>query len=313
MIQHSKLLGLVAAPFTPMNVNGSINLDAIEGYADWLHRQGVVGAFICGTTGEGMSLTIDERKQIAERWVAAAPRELRVIVHVGHTALADCQTLASHAAAIGGHSISGMAPFFFRPHGINGLVTWCEKVASAAPNLPFYYYHIPSMTGVSISVAEFLQAAAPRVANLAGVKFTFEDLDDYRSCLEFAGGRFDILFGRDELLLSSLEVGARGAVGSTYNFAAPLYLSIIDAFRRGDLATASGQQELAVKMIDILVHGGVHPVATFKWFMSRVGINCGPARLPLVTPTDQQIAEMETQLDALGVVDLLKNFMTEIR
>ncbi len=98
---NKKTKGLIAAPFTPLRANGAVNLDAVAPYARWLHRHGVVGAFICGTTGEGMSLTMDERRQVAERWVATAPAGLRVIVHVGHNALADCQALAAHAQDIG--------------------------------------------------------------------------------------------------------------------------------------------------------------------------------------------------------------------
>ena len=93
-----KTEGLIAAPFTPMNLDRSVNLEAIQGYANWLIAKGVVNAFICGTTGEGMSLTIEERKKIAERWMEVAPEGLRIIVHVGHTTLADCITLARHVA-----------------------------------------------------------------------------------------------------------------------------------------------------------------------------------------------------------------------
>ena len=79
--------GLVAAPFTPFNPDGSLHLEAIAPYARHLREVGVVGAFICGTTGEGASLTTAERRLVAERWVAVAPAGLRVLVHVGHTSL----------------------------------------------------------------------------------------------------------------------------------------------------------------------------------------------------------------------------------
>src|SRR3954469_8189210 len=120
-----------------------------------------------------------------------------------------------------------MAPFFFRPGTVQELVDFMAQVAAAAPALPFYYYHIPSMTGVHIPAAEFLRAAADRIPNLAGVKFTFENLMDYAECVRFSGGRFDVLFGRDEMLLAGLSLGAHGAIGSTYNFAAPVYHRII--------------------------------------------------------------------------------------
>lgn len=300
---NKKTKGLIAAPFTPLRANGAVNLDAVAPYARWLHRHGVVGAFICGTTGEGMSLTMDERRQVAERWVATAPAGLRVIVHVGHNALADCQALAAHAQDIGADSIACMSPFFFKPAGVAGVVDWCAAVAAAAPRLPFYFYHMPSMTGVPVKVSEFLRLASQRIPNLAGIKFTFEDLEDFGRCLELENGRFDMLFGRDELLLSALQLGALGAVGSTYNYAAPLYHALIDAHEQGDGAKAADLQALAVRMINVFLECGAHPIAAFKWFMSQVAVECGPVRLPLVNPTAQEIALLETKLETSGVFE----------
>jgi N-acetylneuraminate lyase len=309
-MSNEKTEGLIAAPFTPMRPDRTLNLAAIAEYARWLHQQHVVGAFICGTTGEGMSLTIDERRQLAERWVADAPAGLRVIVHVGHNSLDDCRTLAAHAESLGADSIACMAPFFFKPAGVDGLVEWCAQVATAAPRLPFYYYHMPSMTGVLVNVSEFLRLASKRIANLAGVKFTFEDLEDYRRCLQLEDGRFDVLFGRDELLLSALALGARGAVGSTYNYAAPVYHAIIAAHEQGDAEKAGGLQALVVRMINSFLECGAHPIAAFKWFMSQVALECGPVRLPLSEPTPEQLATLETKLNASGIHAWLKRKCT---
>lgn len=300
---NRKTDGLIAAPFTPLQADGMLNLNAVGDYARWLHRNGAVGAFICGTTGEGMSLTMDERRHLAERWVAVSPAGLRVIVHVGHNSLSDCCTLAAHAESIGADSIGCMSPFFFKPAGVAGLVDWCERVAAAAPRLPFYYYHMPSMTGVSVKVSDFLGLAGMRIPNLAGIKFTFEDLEDYKRCLQLENGRFDVLFGRDELLLSGLALGARGAVGSTYNFAAPLYQALIAAHDRGDQQEAAELQALAVRMINAFIQCGDHPVAAFKWFMGKVGVDCGPTRLPLCDPTAEQIAALEAKLEASGLFE----------
>lgn len=295
-----KTQGLIAAPFTPLHADGSLRLDAVDGYARHLQGIGVIGAFICGTTGEGTSLTVEERRRVAERWVAVAPAGLRVIVHVGHTSLEEARALAAHAQAIGADSIAALAPYFFRPDGVAGLVDWCAAIAAAAPALPFYYYHMPSMTGFHVAVADFLAAAAPRIPNLAGVKFTFEDLEDFGRCLRFADGRYDLLFGRDELLHSALKLGARGAVGSTYNFAAPLYRRLIAAHDVGDEAAAAALQRTAVEMIQACIHAGGHPIAAFKSLMAGLGVDCGPTRLPLTNPTAEQRAALRRQLEPLA-------------
>jgi len=294
------LTGLVSAPFTPMRSDGSLNLDAVAPYADLLARNGVSGAFICGTTGESLSLTLDERMALAGAWTAAAPPQLKVIVHVGGTCLADCQALARHAQDAGAPAIAAMAPCFFKPPDVEALVDWCQAVASAGPSVPFYFYHLPSMTGVSFAMADFLALAQRRIASLAGIKFTYEDLDDFQRCLAFDGGRFNILFGRDEILVQALRLGARGAVGSTYNFAPGLYKRIIAAHEAGDAATADALQKQASDMIDTCIRASRSGTPAFKALMAMVGVDCGPVRAPLRPLGEDQAGRLREQLQAMG-------------
>lgn len=300
---QNRFRGLVAAPFTPFKSDRSINLDAIPTYARFLRENGVSAAFVCGTTGEGLSMTLDERLAVAEKWTQSTDSRLPVIVHVGHTCLEDARKLTAHAAKIGATAVSALAPMFFKPRNTDELVDWCEAVASAAPTLPFYYYNIPSMTGVTLPVAEFLAKAADRIPTLVGVKYTYEDFPDYGACVQAASGRFDILFGRDELLLEGWKAGARGAVGSTYNYAAPLYLRLLEAHRNGDEPTARKLQDTAIKMIAICNGVGVTHLAASKALMPMLGVDCGPTRLPLAQPTAAQIADMRAKLNAIGFFD----------
>ncbi|HYG74011.1 MAG TPA: dihydrodipicolinate synthase family protein [Planctomycetota bacterium] len=293
-----KLNGLVAAPFTPLQRDGSLNLGQIEQYSAMLVANGVSGAFICGTTGEGASLTTAERMQVAERWVSAAPRELKVIVHVGHASLADCRTLAQHAEKNRAHAVGCLAPYFFKPASIDDLVSFCAEVAAAAPAVPFYYYHMPSITGVSFSMADFLAAAENRIPTLAGIKFTYENLMDYERCVSFSGGRYDILFGRDEMLLAGLATGCRGAIGSSYNYAAPLYQRLMAAFSAGDLDAARREQGRANEMIAVMIrHGGLQAA---KAIMGLIGLDCGPVRLPLRSLNAEQISALRADLEKCG-------------
>ena len=237
-MNHTHLTGLIAAPFTAFLADGSLNLNMIEKQVESLVTNRVAGAFICGTTGEGLSLTTSERQQIAERWQVTAGKNLRLIVHVGHAGLEDCKILAAHAQKIKAPAIGCFAPIFFKPGNVEALVKYCAEVASAAPETPFYYYHMPGMTGVNIPVLDFLKTAKDRIPTLVGVKFTYENLMDYQQCLDFENGRFDMVFGRDEVLLAALATGARAAIGSTYNFAAPIYHRLIAAFAKNDLVAA---------------------------------------------------------------------------
>ena len=251
-----KTQGLVAAPPTAFTDHDTVDLAAVAPMAAHLQRQGVAGVFVNGTTGEGASLTTEEREQLAEAWRQALPTGIRLFVHVGHNCLADARCLAAHAERVGADAVAAIAPSFFRTAGVPGLVDWCAEVAGAAPRLPFYYYHMPSMSGVNERMTQFLQAAGPRIPNLAGVKFTYEDLADYQSALRLEGGRYDVLWGRDQMLLGALAVGAQGTVGSTYNVAGPLYLRMMAAFACSDLNTARDLQAEAIAMINSLAGSG---------------------------------------------------------
>lgn len=293
-----KLNGLVAAPFTPMHDDRSVNFEMIPQQARSLAANGVSGAFICGTTGEGFSLSTEERMRVAESWVKSVPNGTHVIVHVGHNSMQDSQALAAHAQKIGASAFATIGPNFFRPANIDQLVGYCEQIASAAPKLPFYFYHMPAMTGINLSMIEFLKAASRRIPNLTGIKFTHENLMDYAECVAFEDGKFDVLFGRDEILLSALALGATGAVGSTYNYMATVYKSVIEAFNRGDIAAARKLQLHAIAIIEVMIrHGGL---SAGKAMMKIAGIDCGPCRLPLRTLTASEVNALEADLENAG-------------
>ncbi len=284
--------GLIAAPPTAFRANGGIDLGVVAPLAAHLQRQGVVGVFVNGTTGEGMSLSVEEREQLAVEWRRVLPTSLKLFVHVGHNAPADCQRLARHAQNIGADAIAAIAPGFFRPTGVAGLVEWCVPVAASAPELPFYFYHMPSMSGVNVSIAEFLPRAAERIPNLTGVKFTFEAMADYMEALPLDGGRFDMLWGRDEMLLGALAMGAEGAVGSTYNVIAPVYLALIEAFRRGDMHAARNLQAQAIAVINSLVATG-NFFAALKAVLRAQGVPITPAvRLPLAPVAEEKLTSL---------------------
>lgn len=296
------LSGLIAAPHTPMDAQGTIQFSVIEKQAEWLVRSGVSGAFICGTTGEGLSLTVEERKRVAERWVQAAGSSLKVIVHVGHDCVADAVELAGHAAVNGAFATSAMAPPFFKPSSISQLMSYLKPIAAASRNLPFFYYHIPSMTGVGLSMVDFLKAGA-ELPNLAGIKYTHNNMMEYQQCVALSGDRYEISFGQDENLLAALALGAKSAVGSTYNYAAPLYLRMTKAFRENNLAEAQACSRKVVAMIELLMKFGV--LAAGKALMSRVGVECGSPRVPVPSLSAAQLKGLFEAIDKLEVLEVV--------
>jgi N-acetylneuraminate lyase len=293
-----RLTGLVAATFTPLRTDGSLNLDLVPAIVDQLERDGVAGLYVLGSTGEGASLTGQERMAMAEAYVEAARGRLPTVIQVGHNSVAEARAFAEHAQRIGADAISAMPPSYFKPGSVAALVASLAEIGQGAPELPFYYYHIPDLTGVNPDMAEFLDAAAERLPTLAGIKFSDCRLHELLLCQRFRSGALDIVFGVDEMLLSAVALGVRGAVGSTYGFAAPLYLRIIDAFERGDLESARTNQALAAEMVRVILgHCGR---SGLKAVMSLIGLDCGPYRLPQTTAAPDDVTRMARALESIG-------------
>ncbi|MCM5528295.1 dihydrodipicolinate synthase family protein [Parasegetibacter sp. NRK P23] len=299
-MNRKHLEGLIAAPFTPMHDDGSLKLSLIPIYYEMLKANGVKGAFICGSTGEGVSLSLKEKKLVVEAWAIHTKNDpdFTAMPLLGGTCLADCIELALHAREAGMDAVSFTAPFYFKPASVQLLAACCREVANAVPDLPFYYYHIPVLTGVNFPMIDLLKAVDENLPNFAGIKYTHEDFMDFLSCMNFANGKYDMLWGRDENMLSALALGTKAAVGSTFNYAAPLYYQLMDAFRNGDLKTANRLQQTSIDMITLLgKYGGI---ATGKAYMKLLGIDCGSFRLPVRNMSAEAYTAFKTEVEQLG-------------
>lgn len=282
------LSGLIAAPFTPMHPNGSINYDIIPDYYQLLKENKNTGAFICGSTGEGVSLTFNEKKALVHAWANCVKndKDFKLITLVGGNCIEECIELAQQASNAGVYAVAFTSPSYFKPASVDMLAAMCAKIAAAVPELPFYYYHIPVLTGAHFPMIELLKAIDGSIENFAGIKYTHEDFMDFLSCLHFKEGKYDMLWGRDENLLSALILGTKGGVGSTYNYAAPLYLQLIDAYNVGDFEKARNLQQQSIDMITLLgKYGGI---ATGKAYMKLIGLDCGEFRMPVKNMNAEQ-------------------------
>ncbi len=283
-----RIWGLVAAAHTPMKSDGEVDLSCIEKQFEYLLSKQINYAFVCGTTGECMSLTMDERMQIAKRWLEVSRgSDFRIIVHVGCNCLNDAKLLASHAENHRAFAIAAVAPNYFKPSTVGALVNSLEVIASGAPTTPFYYYDIPSMTGISVSTAELLRSVSDRgrLKSLAGVKYTNPDLVGLSECLNLSNGKFNVLFGIDEMLLCAVSLGVQGAVGSGYNFAAPMYHQLLRHIQNNEVVLAQNLQQRAVEIARQLQKLGY--LAASKEVMQQLGVPVGAPRLPLESLSDE--------------------------
>jgi N-acetylneuraminate lyase len=276
---------LIAPPFTPMHGDGTLNLSPIPAYAKHLVATGVRGVFVGGTSGEGQSLSVDERIALVEAWGKTSERrQLELIVHIGHNTQSDAMRLAAHAQSVGADKIAMHGPTWFKSLSVGDLVDFCAPVAAAAPKLPFYLYDIPIITGIHISSAQFLRHAEPRVPTLAGLKFTNPDVITAQECIQLDDGKFDVLWGTDESLLAGAALGAAGGVGTLYNFAARRFLHMLSAAEQGDWQAARREQARVVSLVRLCQQ--YTPLAALKYIMSLIEIDCGPTRPPVANLSD---------------------------
>ncbi len=287
MLKFQKFEGLVAAPFTPMDSKGNLFDELIPEYYDFLAENGVAGAFINGSTGEGPSLTQKEKYLQAEKWAQCLKSDgrVRVINMVGGTSYRECMENAVFSKETGLSAIAVVAPYYFKPPDPGALAEFVALTGESVPEMPVYFYHIPVLTGVKMPMLEFLKKITNMLPNFAGLKYTDEDLMDFMSCINFGGGIYDMLYGRDECMLAALALGCRGFVGSTYNYAAPLYNALIKAFNEGDIKKARELQQKSIDMIYLLdKYGGM---VTGKAYMKLAGFDFGKFRPPVRGMTDE--------------------------
>lgn len=289
--------GLIAATFTPMREDGSLDLAAVDPMTDAILDTGVRGLYVCGSTGEGFSLSSRERKEVAAAFVGAAAGRVPVMVQVGHDSLSEARELARHAAEVGADAVSATPPIYFRPADIATVVKCAGEVAAGAPELDFFYYHIPIKTGVQVDMMEFVERCISEIPTFAGVKFSDSNVHELCVCADRFGDRTTLLFGTDEMLLAGLLAGAHGAVGSTYNFLAAEALEVMEAFAAGDLRRAQAAQKLLTEVIVKIVALGKLPA--LKAAMNAAGIACGGPRLPLLPVSGEVMAELAGLIDGL--------------
>ena len=303
-----KICGLIDAPFTPFDKNGEVNLEPLGIYAAMLAKNGLKGVFINGSSGEGYMLTDEERMQLAEKWMEVAPAGFKVIVHVGSCCLKSSRKLAEHAASIGAWGIGSMAPPFPKIGRIEELVKYCETIAGGAPELPFYYYHIPAFNGAYLPMIELLKAVDGRIPNFAGIKYTFESLYEYNQCRLYGGGKYDMLHGQDETILPCLAMGgAQGGIGGTTNYNGVNLVGILEACKAGDLEKARELQNFSQEVINVICHYRGNIVAG-KRIMKLIGLDLGPNRVPFQNMTDEEEARMKQELEAIHFFERCNKF-----
>ncbi|KAL1512716.1 hypothetical protein ABEB36_002259 [Hypothenemus hampei] len=297
MFASFTFVGLVAPVFTIFNSDLTLNTEGVPKYANYLARHGIGGILVAGTSGEGPSLTIDERKEQTEAWAdAVKDTSQHLMVQVGGTAFPNVIELAKHASNVGADSILCLPDLYFRPQSNQELINYLRLVSAAVPNLPLLYYHIPANTGVNISVADFLEEAADQLPNLVGVKYTDNDINGAIAAVRAALGKYTIFIADDTVMAEAFSNGFNSAIASSISAFPHFSTEILEGIRYNRFGMAYNLQRNLTNIVNILrAHGPL--TSSMKTATNMFSpINVGYARPPLGNPNPYSIDELESEI-----------------
>ena len=257
--------GIFTALLTPFYKNNKINENALESLIKYNLKMGVRGFYVCGSTGEALLLSTEERKEIMKTVKACAP-DATLIAHVGSVNEAEAIELAQCAERLGYNAISSVAPYYYK-FSFEEIKNYYYRVASSV-ELPMLVYHFPSFSGVNMGIsemAEFLEND-----KFMGIKFTSNDFFTLEQCKSRFPDKI-VYNGYDEMFLAGLSMGADGGIGSTYNFLADKFVMMHRLFKENNILAAQKIQTKVNKIITILCKIGV--MQAEKEVLNQLGIN----------------------------------------
>ena len=274
--------GFWPALITPYTPDDRINVPVVQALVDYHLSKGVSGFYICGSTGEGAFQTVDERILVAETVLGQVQGRVPVIVHVGSAVINDSVRLAAHAQAAGAAGISSIVPPVV--YDARGVVPFFERVAAAAPELPF----LPYLFGYTKDAVALMHDLA-HIPTLAGTKYTAPNMYEMSQIVRFRNEGWTVFSGMDEQAVLGLMYGAAGVIGSTLNFMPGAYREILAAWKAGDAGRAMEIQRRANAVTTLLISMGF--VGAFREALLMLGFDCGLPRLPnLPLPAEKRDA-----------------------
>lgn len=285
--------GVIVAMTTPFDREGKLDVKALEEETEFLIGKGVHCLYPCGTTGEMLLMSVEERKLVAETVVKKAAGRCIVYIHTGAVALQDTIALSQHAAQIGADGIGVVTPAFFHLSE-RAMVEFYQTVAGSVPaDFPIYLYNIPqcSTNDITPAVCEQVRKTCP---NVVGIKYSFNDSARILEYLKTGGYDFSVLVGPDKLFLPYMLIGCQGTVSGTAAVFPEPFVAIYNAYQQGDYEKALRLQRQANELIDILKGGS--DMSYFKEGQKLRGLNGGFMRRPLLDMTEQERQALEEQL-----------------
>jgi N-acetylneuraminate lyase len=269
--------GAWPALLTPFTADDQVNYPVLHGVVDYLLSKGIGGFYVCGSTGEGVYMSVEERKKVTSAVIEQVAGRVPVIAHVGTMVARDAVALASHAQLAGADAVASIIPPQFA--SVPSIVDYYTALSKAAPNIPLLSY----IFGGPTDAVALMRALMP-IATVAGSKYTGPNMHEFRQILElekeYSGPyQWTVFSGMDEECYFASLFGAHGNIGTTLNYIPGTYRCIHEARASGDAARGTELQLRANTITQILFQYGFMG-AMKKEVMARLGFDCGQPRLP---------------------------------
>jgi len=290
-----KLQGIYPALITAFDKEDNLNEAVQRKFIEFQIESGVDGFYLCGGTGEGLLLTVEERKRMLEIALDQAAGRVGMIAHIGAYQTRDTVELARRACEAGADAISCLPPTWFYKPDADALIEYYKRVAGAC-DLPLLVYNIPQRTGLQLTPS--LMARLASIDSIVGLKHATGNLYQMRQIINMAQGDMIVFMGEDEFLLPALMYGAVGGIGMCYNVMPQYYVGIYASFLQGDYERAT---EIQLREIEVAaVFDDFEFIASTKATVTMMGFDCGPPRSPNQPLSDEDTAQLRKRLEEVG-------------
>lgn len=286
--------GVLPALISPVDDNGKVIKEAVFKLVRNDISHGVNGFYVCGSTGEGIAMSEDERKKMLEYTIEAADGKVPVIAHVGALDFRSAEALAKHANKAGAAAVSSIPPIYFK-YDEEEYVDYYKRLAEAA-EIPVLLYAVVAagnMPSVDLIKREL------EIPGVIGLKWTYMNYYILQQLKQLNNGNVNVINGFDECLICGLSMGADAGIGSTYNVMPGIYAKLFKAFKAGDIKEAQRLQFAANKVITILLKHNCVPA--IKALLGRMGYDVGNCLYPMKRLSEDETDAMIKELT--GIVD----------
>lgn len=287
----NKLYGVTVAMTTPFNEAGEVDYPAMRQLTCNLIDKGVHCLYPCGTTGEMIHLTADERKKLAETVVEAAAGRVRVYIHCGAVQQSETVELMRHAQQIGADGVGVVTPMFLKADKRELEAYYVSLSANVSKDFPIYLYNIPQCSGNDLD-AETVRKIAERCPNVVGIKYSFADMNRLVDYIEIEG--LSVLHGCDRIFPALLALGCEGTVSGVAGVFPEPFVAVYEAYQAGDWGRVRQLQKICIRFCDLLRCGS--NMSYFKEALKLRGLPGGHMRAPQLDLAEKDIQELQKEL-----------------